>query len=136
MKQLIKFLTLFILGGCTYVGLELLWRGHSHWTMLLVGGLCFLFVGGVNNYISWEMPFWKQCVLGGIGCTIIEFISGIILNIVLKLNIWDYSNLPLNIFGQICLPFTILWMILSGVAIIYDDYVRYIFFGEEKPHYC
>ena len=54
---------------------------------------------------------------------------------ILGLHIWDYSTMPLNIFGQICLPFSLAWMGLSGVAIILDDYIRYWFFNEEKPHY-
>ena len=53
----------------------------------------------------------------------------------LGLNIWDYSNMPLNLWGQICLPFSCLWFFLSAVAIILDDELRYNIFGEEKPHY-
>ena len=69
------------------------------------------------------------------GITLIEFISGFILNIIMQLHIWDYSNMPLNILGQVCLPFMLLWFILSLVAIVADDWIRYLLFGEEKPHY-
>ena len=53
----------------------------------------------------------------------------------LELEVWDYSNLPFNFMGQICLPFSFAWTLLSGVAIVVDDYLRYLLFGEEKPHY-
>lgn len=49
--------------------------------------------------------------------------------------IWDYSNMPFNIIGQICLPFTVAWYILSLLAIVLDDHLRYWIFGEEKPRY-
>ena len=61
--------------------------------------------------------------------------AGVIVNIWLKLGVWDYSGLPLNILGQVCLPFYFAWVGLSVVAIVFDDYLRYWFFGEEKPHY-
>lgn len=67
--------------------------------------------------------------------TCLEFITGVIVNIWLKLGVWDYSGLPLNILGQVCLPFYFAWVGLSVVAIVFDDYLRYWFFGEEKPHY-
>ena len=74
--------------------------------------------------------FICACIITGV-----EFLAGCILNLWLKLGVWDYSNLPFNILGQICIPFTLLWYIISPVAIILDDYLRYWFFGEEKPRY-
>lgn len=135
LKELIKCLILFLLGGGMYIGIEMLWRGYSHWTMGIVGGLCFVIIGGLNNYIPWKMTLQKQAAIGTLVVTSIEFISGIILNLFLQLHIWDYSNLPFNILGQICLPFTILWFFLCIVAIIVDDYLRYFLFHEEKPEY-
>ena len=135
LKELIKCLILFLLGGGLYICIEMLWRGYSHWTMGIVGGLCFVIIGGFNNYIPWKMTMQKQAVIGTLVVTSIEFVSGIILNLFLQLHIWDYSNLPFNILGQICLPFTILWFFLCIVAIIADDYLRYFLFHEEKPKY-
>ncbi len=130
-----KSLILFIIGGGIYICLELIWRGHSHWTMFILGGLCFVFIGGINNYISWNMPFPLQCLLGGTIVTCLEFITGIVVNIILKWNIWDYSNMPGNVLGQICPQFSLLWIMISGFAIVLDDYLRYWLWGEEKPHY-
>lgn len=83
----------------------------------------------------WMMLIWKQMFICAVGITAIEFLSGYILNIVLGLGIWDYSNMPFNIIGQICLPFTVAWYILSLLAIVLDDHLRYWIFGEEKPRY-
>ena len=65
----------------------------------------------------------------------LELIFGIIFNINLGMNVWDYSDLPFNLFGQICLPFMIAWFLLSAVAIVADDYIRYWLFAEDKPKY-
>ena len=104
LKLINKYLFLFLIGGLIYVSIELIYRGHSHWTMGVLGGVSFISIG-------------------------------LILNIWLHLGIWDYSHMPLNVLGQICLPFTLIWCILSLVAIILDDYIRFWFFNEEKPNY-
>lgn len=104
--------------------------------MFLVGGLAFFLIGLINEYIDWEMPLWEQMAIGAVIVTAIEFVAGVIINIVLEWQVWDYSNLPLNILGQICLPFSIIWFFVSLLAIVVDDYLRYFIFGEEKPHYC
>lgn len=134
-KLFYKYLFLFLVGGLIYCGIEMFWRGHTHWTMLIVGGLCFLFCGSINELFDMDMPIWIQMLICAAGITTIEFISGIILNIILQLNVWDYSNMPFNVLGQICLPFSFLWFLLSFVAIWLDDWLRYVLFGEEEPHY-
>lgn len=126
---------LFGVGGLVYFLIEIGWRGYSHWTMFVVGGICFLLLGGINEFYSWEMPVWKQCLISALIITTIEFVSGCIINLGLGWNVWDYSNAPFNVLGQICLPYTLLWMPLSFVGIVLDDYLRYRLFGEEKPRY-
>ena len=135
MRKLIKHAILFLVGGLIYYGIEMLWRGHSHVLMALVGGICFLLVGGINEDISWDMPLGVQCLCGATLITITEFFSGLIFNIWLGLDLWDYSDLPLNLLGQICLPFFCAWVFLVGIAIVLDDYLRYWIFHEDKPHY-
>lgn len=135
MQKIGKHLVLFLIGGLIYYVLELVFRGHSHPAMIVVGGLCFLLIGGINEYIPWDMPLWQQSLIGALLVTAVEFVSGVILNVWLGLHIWDYSNMPFNILGQICLPFTLLWLALSLVGIILDDWLRYWFWGEERPHY-
>lgn len=131
----IRPLVLWCIGGMLYIGCELLFRGYSHWTMFLVGGICFVLIGAINEWMPWEMPLWLQAIIGAIIVTVIEFISGCIINIWFGWDVWDYSGMPFNLLGQICLPFTAIWFALAIVAIILDDYLRYWLFGEEKPHY-
>ena len=138
-KAILKFigeeLVLFVIGAFLYMGIEILYRGYTHWTMGVVGGLCFVIIGLLNEGCGWRIPFWRQCLIGACVVTFFEFVSGFILNIILGLNIWDYSNMPFNILGQVCLPFSIIWFFLSGIAIIVDDYLRYWLFGGKKPEY-
>lgn len=134
-KELLKCALLFLIGGALYYYIEILWRGHSHWTMAVVGGICFVVIGGLNNYIPWEMPMWEQGFVGALFVTGMELVVGIPLNLMMGLHIWDYSSLPFNLLGQICLPFTVLWFFLALLCIYVDDWMRYIMFHEDKPHY-
>ena len=104
LKLLSKYLFLFCIGGLIYVSIELIYRGHSHWTMGVLGGVSFISIGIINEILSWETPLLIQCAIGGCLITFYEFITGLILNIWLHLGIWDYSHMPFNILGQICLP--------------------------------
>lgn len=134
MKNIIKYIILFCVGGCAYYSIEIIARGFSHWTMFMVGAICFILIGVINE-ITPKMPLLKQMLLSAIIVTFIEFISGCILNIWLGLNIWDYSDEPFNLLGQINLKHTIYWFLLSSVGIVLDDYIRYYLFKEEKPKY-
>lgn len=135
MKLLLKNTTLYFVGGIIYYLIEIAWRGYSHWTMYLLGGFCFLCIGLINEFFTWEIKIWKQAICGTVLITVLEFLSGCIINIWLDWNVWDYSNIPFNILGQICLPYIILWIPLTIIAIVLDDYLRYWLFKEEKPHY-
>ena len=136
LKQYHKELILGLIGGLIYIGIEFLWRGYSHWTMFILGGACFVFLGRINEVIHWEMPLWKQALIGVVIITILEFVTGCIVNLLLGWNVWDYSNVPFNIMGQICVPYILLWIPISLIGIILDDYLRYWMFQEEKPSYC
>lgn len=135
--KILKQLFLFLVFGFIYFIIESIWKGYlTHWSMFIVAGIIGVLIGGINEYIPWEMPFFLQCSIGMVIATVIEGISGLILNVYLNLHIWDYSNVPFNFFyQQCCLPFCIAWFILSGVCIIVDDYIRYKLFDEEQPHY-
>lgn len=135
MKKLIKYLFLGCLGGTVYCLIEILWRGYTHWTMGMLSAICFIYAGLQNEFILWSKPLWKQMLQVTIFVTVAEFLTGCIVNVWLKWDVWDYSNIPFNLLGQICLPYCILWFGLSLIAIVVDDYVRYWFFNEEKPKY-
>lgn len=130
-----EYLFLLILGGAIYYGIEVLWRGYSHVAMFFVGGMCFILIGLINEVIDWNMVFWKQMIIGDLCVLTLEFAFGVIFNIILKQNIWDYSNLPFNLFGQICLPFAILWLPIVAIAIVLDDWIKFLFFHGKRPQY-
>lgn len=134
MKVFLKYLTLFLVGGAFYYALEALFRGYSFLAMAGCGGLCFI-ICGVLNEKDRCMPLVLQMAIAAFGITAIEFVFGLVLNVWLDLGMWDYSNMPGNILGQICPQFMVLWFFLSAVGIILDDVIRWRFFGEEKPHY-
>ena len=134
-KLFLKYLFLGFIGGFTYYNIELIYRGYSHISMFLLASFLFILIGLMNEFLSWNTPLFIQSIIGAIIVTVFEFITGCIVNLWLGLNIWDYSNEPLNVMGQICLPFTLIWIVLSCIAIILDDYLRYYIFNEEKPHY-
>lgn len=134
-KIFFKYLILFIIGGSSYIVVELCYRGYSHWTMFILGGLCFIIIGLLNEKLFKKNSLILQSLMGSGVITILEYITGLIVNIILKWNIWDYSNLLFNIHGQICLLFTGIWILVSMIAIIVDDYLRYWLFKEEKPNY-
>lgn len=134
-KSILKYFILWWIFGSTYCSLEIIFRGHSNFSMILLGGLCGLLIGSINNLFPWEMSLAKQGVIGACIVTVLEFVTGCVVNIWLGWNVWDYSNMPLNILGQVCLPFSLLWILLSIVCIIVDDYLRYLMFNEQMPHY-
>lgn len=134
MSKILKYATLFLIGGLMYYALEVIFRGFSFPAMFVCGGLCFILCGVINEK-NRCMPLILQMLVASIGITAIEFVFGLVLNVWLGLGMWDYSNMPLNILGQICPQFTLLWFFLSAVGIVLDDFIRWMFFDEEFPHY-
>lgn len=130
-----EYLFLFYFYGATYITIEVFFRGYSHWTMFLLGAFCGIMIGLINNVLPWKTPLILQAVLGGVIVTLNEFIFGYILNIKLGLGIWDYSNMWGDVLGQICPLFSVCWCVLSLVAIVLDDYIKYWFFDEKEPKY-
>ena len=126
-NYLIKEIILLLIFGITYCGIEILYRGRTHISMLFVGGLCAVLIGMINE-ITPKMNIILQMFIGAVIVTIIEFFSGYIINIILGLNVWDYSNLMFNYKGQISLLFTIIWFFLSVPVIYLDDKLRKILF--------
>lgn len=135
MRRIIKAIALWGIGGSLYIIIELLWRGYSHISMFILGGICFLYAGYQNEYTAWDRSLWQQVLKVDVFILCAEFIAGCVINLWLGMDVWDYSNVPCNLLGQVCLPYAILWLPLSLLAIVFDDYIRYWFFGEEKPHY-
>lgn len=121
----------FYIGGMFYCATELLWRGWTHGSMFLLGALCFYAVSSLDRYF--RLSLLGQMAIGALIVTFFEFWCGVIVNQIMHLHVWDYSAVPMNLMGQICLPFTLLWFPLSGIAILCEKYLRYALFHEAKP---
>ena len=120
--------------GSLYMVLEGFWRGWTNISMLFVGGLCAFLIGELNEYEKfYSLKMYQQCLIGTFITLTIEFVSGIILNIWLKLNIWNYYDTWGNICGQICIPYALLWFMLMPLCIFLDDFIRYEIFKEDQP---
>ena len=122
------------LGGMMYMGLELLWRGWTHGSMFLLGGLCFVIIGNLDRVFP-EMPLVMQAVLGASAVSLLELVSGCILNLWLELGVWDYSTMPYSFLGQVCMSYFFLWILVAFGAAFLEDSLRRLFFGEERPSY-
>lgn len=121
-----RFIFTFIFGGMGYCILEILWRGYTHWTMFVLGGLCLYVLNLTFNRLQ-SFHLALKAIIGGGIITVAEFLTGCIVNLQLGWSVWDYSAAPYNLLGQICLPYSILWMLLCiPVALISDLFVKYI----------
>lgn len=135
LDKLYKYAILGITGGFIYSLIEVVSRGYTHWSMFLLGGICFVFLGLLNEIFSWGTPLLLQMLCGAVIITALEFITGCIVNLWLGWGVWDYSNEKFNLYGQICIKYSCYWFFLSLIGIVLDDYLRYWFFNEEKPRY-
>lgn len=135
-RKLEEYLIIFLYGAFAYMSIEVAFRGRTHWSMGILGGIALLLIGLFNEGllpVRWGLI--PQGIVGSLVITGMELVTGVICNLWLGWEIWDYSNMPMNFLGQICLPFSLIWVILSIVAIYLDDGLRYFFFNEEVPHY-
>ena len=130
--KFIKFPVLFLFGAYIYGALEVIVkRGDTHISMFLLGGLCFLLLGAMSPKIS----LLPRMAAGALIITGLELAVGIIVNYWFKLNVWDYSYMPFNFMGQICLLFTIFWFFLSLAGILLDGWLKWRLFGIKIPEY-
>ena len=103
----------FLTGGSAYVGLELLWRGRSHGSMFLAGGLCLLLIGHLEE-VEPRLPLPLRILAGAGIITMVELGTGLLFN--RDYTVWDYRTVPGNYLGQICLPFFLAWVPVSFLA--------------------
>ena len=134
-KKFMEYGFLWLLGGTFYYSFEILFRGFSHWTMFVLGGICMMFFAFQGESMQWREALWRQVIRCTVFVTACEFITGMIVNKWLNLAVWDYSDQPFQLFGQVCLPFAIIFSGLCAAGILICGYLLHWFFGEEKPQY-
>lgn len=128
-----RIFTLWIALGAAYVTIEVLWRGHTHPSMFVVGGLCGVLTGLVNQVPRFcRAPVIVQSLMGAGIVLIIEFLSGCVLNLWLGLGVWDYSGQFGNILGQVCILYAVLWVLLMPFAIWAEDTGRWLIYSWDR----
>lgn len=107
---LIQYFLIFVLGAMGYGLFEIIWRGRTHWSMLLCGGICFCLMYLVS---AADIPFLRKCLFSTAAITGVEFFTGCLVNRRLRWNVWDYSAVRFNVLGQICPLYSLMWFVLS-----------------------
>jgi len=116
---------IFLIGAAGYCILEVLWRGYTHPSMAVVGGLCHVLIHIINIHFLNKSYFFRA-LLCSVAISTVELFAGILLNLVLDLGVWDYSRQPLNILGQICPLYSVLWFFLSlGIIYFSKDFIPF-----------
>lgn len=123
---ILEFSFIFIIGAIGYGSIEMLWRGHTHWTMILLGGLCLYLIYLISSRMKESII--KKAIMCAFTVTTLEFLTGCIVNIRLGWDVWDYSSMPLNLLGQICPAFSIMWLALSLPCILLSKLIYKLIF--------
>ncbi len=131
MTKAAENLILFLFGGIAYSMIEVLFRGYTHWSMTVTGGICLVLM--YRHFTARPHdPLAVKCLFGAVTITVLEFAAGCIVNLWLGWNVWDYSGMMFNLYGQICLPFSALWFLLTApVTALTDFFSRR--FAEMQP---
>ena len=116
MNKFKKYAIFFTVGGTGYAIIELLYRRRTHWTMIIAGGICFVIFSLIEKHYRESSPVFKAVLCSSAVC-VIELLFGVIFNLYFKMNVWDYSNEPLNLWGQICPMFALRWGALGLAAL-------------------
>lgn len=138
MKKFLKhYFPLFYVGTTTYCTIEVWFRGYSFRLMSIVGGICFLIISAFKERMSWDTPLLFQMFYASVIITLLEALSGNFALYILHIKMWDYSNMWMPMFNNtICPLFSFLWFLLSGIAIIMSDSIRYYWIHDgNHPRY-
>ncbi len=116
MKTIKRIAIFFVIGGIGYAAIELLWRGRTHPTMVVAGGVCFVIFSWIAERFEGRSLILKAALCATL-VTAVELVFGVVFNMMLGMQVWDYSNVPFNLYGQICPSFSALWGLLGLVFI-------------------
>ena len=120
------------LGGVCYALIEVLYRGHSHPTMILLGGMCLVGIDLIDQLFT-RYPTRFSTLLAMLLSTVLilllELVFGLICNQLLDMHIWDYSKEPFALWGQICPRFALYWFFLSFPALHVSRGLHRVWFG-------
>lgn len=135
-RILFKNSILFIVGFCIYITAEVLYRGYSYPLMGVCAGTVIIFLDKINDLLSWDIDILWQCAFGSLLITLMELLIGKAFLAGYLPVMWDYSSVPLNYEGIICMPFSLIWAVLSFAAVLLADAINYYVFQELPiPYY-
>lgn len=90
-------------------------RGFLHGPMLPIYGsgaiIVLLCTIGVRDQVILIFIF------GMTGATILEYVTGACMERLFRVRYWDYSHMPLNLKGYICLPVSLGWGVFSVLLV-------------------
>ena len=117
MGQLYQFLCIFFvyafLGWCTEVSYAALQTGKFVNRGFLNGPVCPIYGFGVVIILACLTPLKQHFILLFLGSVVLtsllELVTGFVLEKLFHQRWWDYSDDPFNIGGYICLEFSLLW---------------------------
>lgn len=115
-KRIIELTVVFCVGSVMYCLIEILFRQYTHWTMFLTGGAIFTALYFINLGMKTRSLVLRG-LIGAVVITAVEFLVGVVVNLIFQLNVWNYSSIPGNILGQICPRFSFCWFLLSIAAV-------------------
>ncbi len=126
MKKYIENFIVFALGAIIYSMIEIWWRGHTHWTMGIAGGVCLTGIYLLRLFCPDVHIGWR-CLAGAVFICTVEYFTGVIVNLILGWNVWDYSSVPYNVYGQICPLYALFWFIICVPGDIISGYLSKVF---------
>ena len=133
--EYLKSFTLFCIGALGYGIIELLYRGYTHITMGVLGGICMLFISIADSFRKSFFSSLLCALVCGAFITLMEGAMGNFLNVRLGLNIWDYSEAGLNLYGQVSLKFSFVWVLVSFLTMHVNSFIICRLFCEHKNIY-
>lgn len=114
-----------VIGWCfesTYVSLKekrFVNRGFLRLPMLPIYGTGAVLILLIT--LPYKDTIWKVYIGGMLGATILEYITGLIMESMFKIKYWDYSNQKLHFQGRICVSSSLFWGVLS---VLLTEYIH------------
>ncbi len=113
------FFTYAFLGWCLEVSFSAVNEGKFVNRGFLNGPLCPIYGFGMLIVLYFLKPINNNILLlfvfSALLTTILEWITGFILEKIFSIKWWDYSEMPFNLNGYVCLKFSLMW----GVACVF-----------------
>lgn len=110
---LLYFFVYGFLGWCTEVGFAAFKTHHFVNRGFLNGPICPIYGVGVTAVITVLTPYKSDIIvlyiLSVVLVTVLEGVTGWAMDKIFHNKWWDYSDMPLNIGGYVCLLFSIVW---------------------------